>query len=402
MKRKAPHASPVGGYNGLSRLGVDALVALSDVVESMHGTIAAAPWLFGGSTRTRTRGITGLVYRSIRGTTRLAGYLIDALLARSLAAAEPASAPPEREALIAALNGLVGDHLAQSGNPLALPMRFRVKGQPLELSVDLAHQVPGAGPRVLLLVHGSCMSDLAWTREGLDYGQSLARDLGYTPVYLQYNSGRHISQNGRELAHLLEALVRLWPVPVEELAILGHSMGGLVARSACHYAALDRLDWPRRLEKLVFLGTPHHGSHLERGGLWIHFLLELTPYSGPLARLGKLRSAGVTDLRHGNLVDEDWMRRDRFTRGEDPRVPVPLPAGTKCYAIATAFGQDPISQEYIGDGLVPLSSALGRHLRPERTLHFTETRQWVGQNLSHVGLLQHPEVYEQVRTWLAV
>ena len=117
------------------------------------------------------------------------------------------------------------------------------------------------------------MNDLQWKRKGHDHGAALARDLAYTPVYLHYNSGLHISTNGRAFAELLEALVRLWPVPLTELVLIGHSMGGLVARSACHYGALARHEWLRRLDKLVFLGTPHHGAPLERGGNWVDMLL---------------------------------------------------------------------------------------------------------------------------------
>src|SRR4030095_10668393 len=145
----------------------------------------------------------------------------------------------------------------------------------------------------------------------------LARELGFTPLYLHYNSGRHISTNGREFADLMEALVGQWPVPVEELVIMGHSMGGLVTRSACYYSALAGHDWLRRLRKLVFLGTPHHGAPLERGGNWIEILLGVSPSNAPFARLEKIRSAGITDLRYGNLLDEDWEGRDRFEHSAD-------------------------------------------------------------------------------------
>ena len=254
-----------------------------------------------------------------------------------------------------------------------------------------------------MLLHGLCMNDLQWKRKGHDHGAALARDLAYTPVYLHYNSGLHISTNGRAFAELLETLVQLWPVPLTELVLIGHSMGGLVARSACHYGALARHEWLRRLDKLVFLGTPHHGAPLERGGNWVDMLLGASAYSAPLARLGKIRSAGITDLRFGNLVDEDWNKRDRFERSGDRRVAVPLPEGVACYAIAATTGKTAgdLTDRLIGDGIVPLASALGRHANPRLALTFDESRQWVAHGTNHLDLLSRPEVYAQIKRWLA-
>ena len=140
------------------------------------------------------------------------------------------------------------------------------------------------------------------------------------PVYLHYNSGRHVSENGREFAALLEQLVAGWPVPVDELVIVGHSMGGLVARSACHHAEAQGQAWLASLTKLVCLGTPHHGAPLERGGRWVDVLLGLSPYVAPFARLGKARSAGITDLRFGNL-QRRRLAGPRPPRAESRRPP---------------------------------------------------------------------------------
>ena len=207
-----------------------------------------------------------------------------------------------------------------------------------------------------MLAHGLCLNDLQWNRRGHDHGAALARDLGYTPVYLHYNTGLHISTNGRQLAEALEALVAQWPVPLEEFALVAHSMGGLVARSACHYGALAAHAWPRRLGTLVFLGTPHHGAPMERGGNWIDTLLEISPYTAPFARLGKIRSAGITDLRYGNLADEDWHGRDRFARGDRRRF-VPLPDGVRCFAIGATAAAKPRARA---------SRAARRRARPAR------------------------------------
>ena len=166
-------------------------------------------------------------------------------------------------------------------------------------------------------------------RQNHDHGAALARDLGYTPVYLSYNSGLHISINGRAFAEALEALVAAWPVEIEDFVVIGHSMGGLVARSACRIRRRGGACVARKLNKLVFLGTPHHGAPLERIGNWVDVILGKTPYAAAFGRLGKIRSAGVTDLRYGNLMDEDWQGRDRFAREPDTRRSVPLPEGRR-------------------------------------------------------------------------
>jgi pimeloyl-ACP methyl ester carboxylesterase len=389
---------------GVSRLTIDGIAGIVDVVEAMHYNIASVPSLLGKPTRReRTTGITRLVYRSIRGVLGLVAHGLDRLLARFEPLLAERSAWPGREALLAALNGVLGDYLAASHNPLAIAMRLRRHGAvlPVERS-SLAAAIPQAGGKLVVLLHGLCMNDLQWKRKGHDHGAALAHDLAYTPVYLHYNSGLHISANGRAFAKLLENLVRAWPVPLTELVLIGHSMGGLVARSACHYGALAHHKWRQRLDKLVFVGTPHHGAPFERGGNWVDMLLGATPYTAPLARLGKIRSAGITDLRFGNLLDEDWEKRDRFERSGDLRVPLPLPEGVACFAIAGALGKKPgsFSDHLLGDGIVPLASALGRHTNPRLTLAFDDPRQWVAYGTSHLDLLSRPEVYAQIKRWL--
>ncbi|MGZ5268786.1 MAG: PGAP1-like alpha/beta domain-containing protein, partial [Caldimonas sp.] len=311
----------------MARLATDATTGLADLVEAMHERIARLPGVEPPAPPGRTSGITGLVYKNVRGVARVVGGSVDALLgllgrALSSEGGAPAGPSAQREALVAALNGVLGDYLAVSGNPLATPMAFRRSGQPLLLKSDaLAKRLPDAGGRLLVLAHGLCMSDVQWLREGHDHGAALARDLDFTPVYLQYNSGLHVSINGRAFARQLEQLIEQWPRKLERLVILGHSMGGLLARSALHYGAQEGHRWPARLDDLVFLGTPHHGAPLERAGHWVDLVLEATPYAAPFARLGKVRSAGITDLRHGNLVDDDWIGRDRFARSADDREP---------------------------------------------------------------------------------
>jgi len=389
---------------GAARLVTDATAGLTDLVEAMHERIARLPGVPPPKREGRTGGITGLVYKTIRGVTRVVGGSIEALLGLLAPALGSDDPIPEREALIAVLNGVLGDYLAATANPLATPMALRRDGRALQVdSAALATSLPDATGRVLVMIHGLCMNDLQWSREGHNHGAALGRDLGFTPVYLHYNSGLHVSINGHALAQQLEHLIEQWPQPVERFVLLGHSVGGLLARSALHYGAQADHRWPSRLSDMVFLGTPHHGAPLERAGNWVDIVLGATPYASPLARLGKVRSAGITDLRHGNLLDEDWVGRDRFARGADRRQHVPLPQDVRCYAVAASIGQQTgdLKNRLLGDGLVPLDSALGRHRDPARCLQFAEDRQWIGYDVGHLDLLKHPELYAQLLRWLA-
>jgi pimeloyl-ACP methyl ester carboxylesterase len=212
----------------------------------------------------------------------------------------------------------------------------------------------------------------------------------------------HISHNGREFASLLEALVEQWPIPVTELAILGHSMGGLVARSAYYYGCRAGHTWPQHLRKLVFLGTPHHGALLERWGNLINVGLESSPYTTAFAGLGKIRSAGITDLRYGNLLDEDWQGWDRFAHVGDRRLPLQLPAEVRCHAIAALKAKRLTAvSDALGDGVVPVSSALGWHRDSARRLGFKPECQWIAFGRNHFDLLNDAAVYQQIRSRLA-
>jgi pimeloyl-ACP methyl ester carboxylesterase len=402
-------AGAVADTRGGLRLVVDGSRHITGLVEALHGQIQRfAPPLRAGDAKgvsaradhsdglPPTRGLTGLVYRGIQGGMRLVGDGLDGLLAPFDSLLEAGASTPRRDALVAALNGVLGDHLLRSGNPLAIPLQLRQHGQPLDAS-SLGPQAPR---RVLLLVHGLCMSDFGWQRNGHDHGQLLGRELGLAPVYAYYNSGCHISDNGLALANALEQLSADWPVPLEEIVILGHSMGGLVARSALAQAADAGHRWPQKVHQLVFLGTPHHGAPLERAGNWLHRVMDLSPYAAPFTRLSRLRSEGITDLRHGNLLASDWQGGSRFHHA-DRRTPVPLPAGVACYAIASTAGAPGSPGSLLGDGLVPVDSALGHHKRCALGLGIPESHQWVGHGIHHLDLLCDPAVYRRLLSWLS-
>lgn len=391
-----------------AQLAVQGTHGVINIAEGVHQAVRRRLGLAGGASGETAGGLTGQVYQAVRGVARLAGWGTDAALGALLPLLdEPSTHPeasPQREAVLAALNGVLGDRLQALGNPLAQAMELRANGAPLTLAPDaLTAQLPGAGPHLVLLIHGLCMNDTQWRRSGHDHGTFLAKVLGATPLYLRYNSGLHISVNGRELALQLERLVAAWPVPMERITIVGHSMGGLVARSAMAVGQAMGLSWTGRLRELVFLGTPHHGAPLERAGHGADWLLASNAFTAPFARLGKLRSAGITDLRHGHVQDADWQGRDRFASGADHRRPLPLPEGVACYAVAaTLAGQrSRLAERLTGDGLVPLDSALGRHEDPSMRLALVPDHQCTVFRTGHLDLLSSPKVAAQLQTWLA-
>lgn len=395
---------------GLARLSIAATLGVTDVVEHLHQTILDTLLTQGRSGGRRTSGITGTVYRSIRGVTRMVGGCLDFTLGAISGVSEQRSGSRQREEVVAALNGVVGDRLAETNNPLAIAMALRRGGQRLVLDPEsLAAAVPAPSPQIVVMVHGLCLSDLRWERgasadgpDAVGLAAELAREHGMAPLFLHYNSGRHVSTNGRELAALLERLVSAWPVRVKRLSIVAHSMGGLVARSACHQAQLEGRRWVRLLRDLVFLGTPHHGAPLERAGNHVGRLLRCSPFTAPFADLGEIRSAGISDLRHGNLLEQDWHGRDRFAADTARPQPVPLPAGCRCFAIGgTSGGLSGVPARLFGDGLVPLSSALGHHDDPTRALGIEPSRQWIAEGVGHLELLDHPAVHAQVCAFLA-
>jgi pimeloyl-ACP methyl ester carboxylesterase len=394
--------------HGAVRLAFTGVDRVTGIVEAMHANIAGRVLPLGAGTDGRTRGITGLVYRTIKTVNGGLGAGVDrgfALLGRGRPALPGPAADRRREGWLAALNGVIGDHLEETGNPLAIAMAFRQGGQVLDLEPEaLRARLGRVGGHLLVQVHGLCMNDLQWHRHDHDHGDRLAGTFKVVPVKLHYNTGRHISLNGRDFARLLERLVAAWPVPVERITLLGHSMGGLVARAACAHARQEGLSWLGRVGEIVYLGTPHHGAPLERGGHWLQTTAEISPYLAPIARLGRLRSAGITDLRHGNIADEDWARGDRFARAAGHRRrPAPLEPKIRHFAVAASLGQaaGDAKDRLIGDGLVPLGSALGHHPDPAWRLDFAPERTLTLFETSHWDLLSSPVVADRLVSWLA-
>lgn len=413
MTKTHLHLSDIHGY---SRLAIEATLGVTDLVEAMHHTILRVPVPFGkdkGANEpvTGVHGVvykvlqrsSGLVYDLIRTITSGIGNRLDSALSHLEPELAHINSSNERAAILSILNGVLGDHMTTKGNPLTITMAFRRKGKVLTLTKEaLTAAMPDVQGKVLLMLHGHCMNELQWCRKGHDHGKVLAAANGYTPMYLRYNTGLHISQNGRALADLLEEMVQAWPVPVQEISVLGYSMGGLVARSALHYGTQAQHSWVQQVKKLIFIGTPHHGSMVEQVGNLVDIALEVSPYSQALSRLGKIRSAGTTDLRHGNLIDEDWMGRNRFAHVTDQRQLSQLPPNVQCYAMAAMIAKEhcEVRGKLFGDGLVPLRSALGHHRDSRRELQFDDAHRKVFYGMSHLALLNSRAVSAQLQQWI--
>ena len=293
-------------------------------------------------------------------------------------------------------------------------MTVRADGRPVPLeAAALRDAHPGATGRLAVFLHGLTETERAWCyraerhhgRPGVSYGDLLRADLGLTPVQLRYNTGLHISDNGRALDALLDALVDAWPVPVQDVVLIGHSMGGLVARSALHQAGGGTTaahGWTTLVRDTVTLGSPHLGAPLERGVHRLTGVLARLPETRALAALLALRSVGIKDLRRGTLVEADWADRD---------LDAPGPAGHTARAAARrrpALRRPRHPEPRPGERGPPTCSATcscRRAAPPGDTgdddrLAFPADHVHRLGGLNHLDLLNHPRVYEQLRRWL--
>jgi pimeloyl-ACP methyl ester carboxylesterase len=389
---------------GTTQLAGEGFLGALDVVEGMHQAVLDpfARLLPFGSLITRT---TDFVYARIRDVGQVAstaaigslGLYERYVLPRN---AEEAS-PETPSAWISALNGAVGDHLEATRNPLALRLEFCRGGHALALDpATLRRELPCTGGTLYVLVHGLGMNDIQWQDEdGIDFGQRLEQELGGSAVRLRYNSGLRISANGREFARQLQQLVDAHPHGIERIVLVGHSMGGLVCRSACSHAVRTGQTWRTQLSDVVCLGSPHLGAPLERIGDRLSAALESLSYTRALALLTERRSAGVKDLRHGWCSDRD---RPRNRQSESPEPLPDLPGVRWHLAAATLAGSsDGTRARWIGDGLVPVPSALAQHADPSRSLPIPAGQRHVFRGLGHMDLLNHPKVYAQLKDWLS-
>jgi pimeloyl-ACP methyl ester carboxylesterase len=422
---------------GLHALLHDAVDSVVNLVEQTHANVArkqlsrlddaglgegarAAGELHDGIARTVyesvrmvNRGIEALGSVAVEAAER--SGLGEALLGHASAAIDPAVSNELKwwsDTAQSALNAWVGDFLAQRENGLSLPFELFLGGEPLPCTREaLLRALPAPSSKICLFVHGLGCTEAAWSfraqeqfgERDANYGAFLARDLGYTPLYVRYNTGLHISQNGRALSELLERLLQAYPVEVDEIALIGHSMGGLVSRSAAHYAQLEQRSWLRKLSHLLCIGSPNLGASLERATSVFAHLLNRFDTAGTQvpAKLLNMRSAGIKDLRFGYILDEDWTGKDPDSCLTDERHDVPMVPFVTYGFVAATFLDDPGHPigHLLGDLLVSVQSASG--VCPEgRHVRF-DIGGDVVLGVHHIAMLNHPQVYAQVRRLLA-
>jgi len=324
--------------------------------------------------------------------------------------------PGRRDEALAVVNGLFGDTLADQGSTLAIPMTLRSDTDALALNRDsLARAFPHATDRIALLVHGLMSTESVWrfaSDPKTTYGSLLARDHGVTPISLRYNTGKHISTNGREFAWLLHRLIAAWPQPVRDITLIGHSMGGLVIRSACHYApatrpwrsfAFFRRSWTSKVRRVVLIGVPNTGAPLEV----IVNLASTALWSLPLppARLVGMgldaRSAGIRDLRFGAITDEDWLGQDPDARERPVPHRVAVLRRAAYLIIAGGVSVDPGRPlaRVLGDALVTTSSASGTLSETTGEGLFPGSTLRLFPKVTHIALAHMPEVYDEINRW---
>jgi pimeloyl-ACP methyl ester carboxylesterase len=393
-------------------LAVAAGRAFSDVVgvvEGMHRAVLRRAYrLLGGPGRAPRRvheGFTAGIYASVRGSGDLVTYGASQLVAaRADAGAEALMEARAGAQWSAVLCSAFGDHLDAANSPLAMTMSVRRDGRAVALTPgSLAAAFPDAKSGIVLFIHGLGLTEHAWGSAVEDgerdrgYAHRLAADLGLTPVYLRYNAGLHISANGRLLAALLNQMVRHWPTTVTRLVLVGHSMGGLVARSACHVGHQGAAGWVPLVSDVVALGSPHHGAPLERVANRTALALRLVPESRPLAGLLDRRSAGIKDLRFGYLTDQTWQGLPSdATWDESDDVPL-LPASRHHFVAGTVCRRaDAWIADLVGDLMVLPNSATGRASTPNRRSFPVEAGHRIG-GVNHHALLGHPHVYRVLR-----
>jgi pimeloyl-ACP methyl ester carboxylesterase len=409
--------SELAQWRGAADLGGRLFGQLTQRVHEWHraisdlpfGALAQAPGLRETSAPVRALhdGITDGVYTAVHltGTT-----LIDAAtqILRTAERTSFALARPQRDLgangaqLIAAIGGLVGDDMAARRNPLTPRLGFYRDNRRLDLRADaLAAAYPDARPRLAIFVHGLCCTEHAWSlyrdeqpADAADYGARFAA-LGYTPLYLRYNSGLHISQNGRLLARALDRLLAAWPLAVDDIVLVGHSMGGLVARAAAHSGARRAAPWTGKVSRVFCIGSPHLGAPLEQVVNIGVARMQNHALTRPLARILGIRSAGIKDLRQGSTHDSDWRGRDLDALGPTPRAAIARIDGARYHFLGSTLGNgtDDRLARTLGDGLVNLPSATAREFADADSATLTRVH--------HLRLLNHPLVWQWMASQLA-
>jgi hypothetical protein len=393
-----------------------ALAEIAELAQGVHQAVAERLFTLAGAPAEPIRlmhdGIAALAYGSARLGVR---YLPPAAGRLAGGFRDPAAGSvhdhPAGRFVVGAVSGLLGDRMAHEQEALAPLMRMRLHGGPLRrVPANLAADARGHGDatgRLAVFIHGLCETDLCWSfaaekRWGdatCTYGSLLHAQDGWTPIYLNFNTGRHVSDNGRELADQLEGLLAHWPVRVDEIALIGHSLGGLVARSAAHQGEAAGHRWIKPLRHVVGLGTPHLGAPLEQFANWGAHRLGRRPETRPFATWLNRRSVGIKDLRYGALVEDDWLGFDPDELLTDHCTEASLLPGV-AYSVASATLSREPHGLFATDLLVQHSSAHG--IGKVRSIPFDRARCFhLGGRKHHFDLLADQQVYDQLRSWLA-
>lgn len=350
-------------------------------VERAHGLLDGPLGRTSVLTGRGHRALAGTVYGGVGLSMKGLGAGLD-LIARN--GAGPVMETGDRSRYIrSAINGLIGDRLERERPRLAITMAPRVGARDVPMTPDgIAAAYPTASGQVAVFVHGMCESEENWRRgravRGTTYAEELA-GLGWTPVVLRANTGLAVRHNGAALAGLLEALVAHWPTEVTRIALIGHSMGGLIIRAAT--ALGGEWSWRDQVSDVVTLGTPHLGAPLAGGVERGSALLARLPEAAGFGRLLDHRAVGVDDLVEG--LDEDF-------------APLPHARYRLVSATLTASPRHPVGA-FLGDVLVRQPSAYGRDRRGRDLFPGSDVLHLRGH---HFDLLNDERVGEALRSWL--
>ena len=387
------------------RLGGLAFGGLVSRIEQVHQAVASRSFGPAGPAATPARLVHDTVaragYLAVRTAGAVAGTAAGQAASLFGAGGEPAGRDPAGNLSLAALNAVAGDRFGPALEPLAIRMAVRAGGHDVGLTAgEVAAAFPRATPKLAVFVHGLAQTDDSWRRragECVPYGDRLRAEFGYTPVYVRYNTGRHVSDNGHDLAGLLDSLAEVWPEPVWEILLVGHSMGGLVIRSACHYGLKASAEWVERVRHVFYLGSPHMGAPLARAAGVAGWILSKVPETRPFADLAAGPSS-VRDLRHGYVLDEDWAGCGPGCCLRDHRSEAALLADANHYAISATVTSDPASPlgAVVGDLLVPPTSAHGQRRSRQQIPFPVHLRRGLG-GMHHFDLLNHPDVWAALR-----
>jgi pimeloyl-ACP methyl ester carboxylesterase len=406
--------------NAAAAIAGRGLAATTAAIGDLHAAISARVFSLTGRPAAPVRvvhdGISKGVYAAVGGGARAASYaagqVVAAVATRRARTADylRLADRPRSDIVVGALNGAWGDSFTRWRNPLALTMTVRVDGHDVApTAAGLRDAYPQRSGDLVVFLPGLCETERAWWVRAEDHyadrtsshGSRLAAETGAVPVYLRYNTGLHISDNGEQLATLLTELVAHWPVEVTRLTLIGHSMGGLVIRAACCHGQERDEPWVGLVRRVVYLGAPHLGAPLEVAATAAGVALRKLPETRPLAAALASRSVGIKDLRYGDVRPTDWADiRDPDAWRAEPAHCAPLLETAEHYYIGATLSrdQDHFVARMIGDALVTFPSASGKGPRRELALDVDRGRHLGG--LHHFDLLNHPRVWALMRDWL--